>query len=45
MLPQFCAEQGIAAGSIFDSIIRDKRSDDAIKDLVVGIRWRLLRLR
>ena len=29
--------QGIAAGSIFDSIIRDKRSDDAIKNFVVGI--------
>ncbi len=37
MLPQFYLQQSIAPGSIFDSIISDKLSDDAIKNLVVGI--------
>lgn len=37
LLPQFYAQQGIQPGSIHDQIIQDKRKEDRIQKIVVGI--------
>ncbi|HEX3473493.1 MAG TPA: DUF4157 domain-containing protein [Kofleriaceae bacterium] len=37
LIPQFYAQQGIQPGSIHDQIIQDKRKEDRIQKIVVGI--------
>ncbi|ACY13319.1 eCIS core domain-containing protein [Haliangium ochraceum] len=37
LMPSFYARQGIASGSIYDNILRDKQRDDAIAEIALGL--------